>query len=91
MCIAIMKSANKKINKTTLRRCYTANPDGAGFMFAEDNELHVKKGYFTFDEFYCMHFTIIRLYYFLYCLLRKFIIYHHAIVSLYSKIFPSFL
>lgn len=52
VCIAVMKSANKKINKTTLRRCYTANPDGAGFMFAEDNELHVKKGYFTFDEFY---------------------------------------
>lgn len=52
MCIAIMKSENKKISKTTLQRCYDANPDGAGFMFAEDKELHVKKGYFTFKEFY---------------------------------------
>jgi hypothetical protein len=52
MCIAIMKSANKKISKSTLRRCYDANPDGAGFMYAEDKQLVVKKGYFTFKEFY---------------------------------------
>ena len=52
MCIAIMKSANKKISKSTLRRCYDANPDGAGFMYAEDKKLVVKKGYFTFKEFY---------------------------------------
>ena len=44
MCIAIMKSANKKISKSTLRRCYDANPDGAGFMYAEDKQLVVKKG-----------------------------------------------
>ena len=47
-----MKSANKKISKSTLRRCYDANPDGAGFMYAEDKQLVVKKGYFTFKEFY---------------------------------------
>jgi len=52
MCIAIMKSENKKISKTTLQRCYDANPDGAGFMFADNKELTVKKGYFTFKEFY---------------------------------------
>ena len=52
MCIAIMKSANKKINKATLKRCYDANPDGAGFMYAENKELNVQKGYFTFKEFY---------------------------------------
>ena len=52
MCIAIMKSENKKISKASLQRCYDANPDGAGFMFAEDKELHVQKGYFTFKEFY---------------------------------------
>lgn len=52
MCIAIMKSANKKINKATLKRCYDANPDGAGFMYADNKELTVQKGYFTFKEFY---------------------------------------
>ena len=43
MCIAIMKSENKKISKSTLQRCYDANPDGAGFMFANNKELTVKK------------------------------------------------
>ena len=52
MCIAIMKSENKKINKATLQRCYNANPDGAGFMYAKDKKLTVKKGYFTFKDFY---------------------------------------
>ena len=52
MCIAIMKSQSKKINKATLKRCYDANPDGAGFMYAENKELTVKKGYFTFKDFY---------------------------------------
>ena len=52
MCIAIMKSENKKISKATLQRCYESNPDGAGFMFAANKELTVKKGYFTFKEFY---------------------------------------
>ena len=52
MCIAIMKSENKKINKATLKRCYDANPDGAGFMFADNKKLNVQKGYFTFKDFY---------------------------------------
>ena len=52
MCIAVMKSENKKISKATLQRCYDANPDGAGFMFEENKDLTVKKGYFTFKEFY---------------------------------------
>jgi len=52
MCIAIMKSENKKINKATLKRCYDANPDGAGFMYAENKKLNVQKGYFTFKDFY---------------------------------------
>ena len=52
MCIAIYKPQDKKISKKVLQRCYDANPDGAGFMFAEDKELHLHKGYFKFDEFY---------------------------------------
>ena len=52
MCIAIYKPEGKKISKKVLKRCYDANPDGAGFMFAEDKELHLHKGYFKFDEFY---------------------------------------
>ena len=52
MCIAIYKPQGKTISKETLKRCYDINPDGAGFMFAEDKELHIKKGFFNFNKFY---------------------------------------
>lgn len=52
MCIAIMKPEGKLIPKKTLALCYENNPDGAGFMFAQNKELNIKKGYFTFNEFY---------------------------------------
>lgn len=52
MCIAIYKPANEIISKESLQRCFDSNPDGAGFMFAEEEKLHVHKGYFTFKSFY---------------------------------------
>jgi len=52
MCIAIYKPADVIINKETLAQCFKANPDGAGFMFTENKELHMQKGFFTFDEFW---------------------------------------
>jgi len=52
MCIAIYKPENQVISKASLERCFEANPDGAGFMFAEDNKLHIHKGYFKFKSFY---------------------------------------
>ena len=52
MCIAIYKPKDVTISKAALQRCFVANPDGAGFMFAEDNQLHTYKGYFSFKNFY---------------------------------------
>ena len=52
MCIAIYKPEDQVISKAALKRCFEANPDGAGFMFAEDNKLHIHKGYFKFKTFY---------------------------------------
>ena len=52
MCIAIYKPQGIKISKASLERCFNANPDGAGFMFAEKKKLHTHKGFFTFKEFY---------------------------------------
>lgn len=52
MCIAIYKPEEKIISKATLKECYSSNPDGAGFMFAEDKQLHIEKGFFSFDTFY---------------------------------------
>ena len=52
MCIAIYKPEEKIISKATLQECYSSNPDGAGFMFADDKQLNIKKGFFSFDSFY---------------------------------------
>ena len=52
MCIAIMKPQGKIIPKKTLEECYRNNPDGAGFMFSSNKQLHIKKGYFKFKDFY---------------------------------------
>jgi glutamine amidotransferase len=52
MCIAIYKPQDKIIPKKTLIECYDANPDGAGFMYAEDKKLHIQKGFFSFNAFY---------------------------------------
>ena len=52
MCIAIYKPESKVIPIATLQECYNANPDGAGFMYAEDKKLHIEKGFFSFDSFY---------------------------------------
>lgn len=52
MCIAIYKPQGKTISKKTLELCYNNNPDGAGFMFAENKELKIHKGFFEFDKFY---------------------------------------
>ena len=52
MCIAIYKPEDQVISKAALKRCFEANTDGAGFMFAEDNKLHIHKGYFKFKTFY---------------------------------------
>lgn len=52
MCIAIYKPEGKIIPYATLKECYDANPDGAGFMYAEDKQLHIQKGFFTLQDFY---------------------------------------
>ena len=52
MCIAIYKPEEKIISKATLQECYSSNPDGAGFMFADNKQLNIEKGFFNFDSFY---------------------------------------
>ena len=52
MCIAIYKPKGKVLSQATLKECYTSNPDGAGFMYAENKKLHIEKGFFTFQSFY---------------------------------------
>jgi len=52
MCIAIAKSASKEISKETMSTCWQHNPDGAGFMYNANGRLKIKKGFFTFKEFW---------------------------------------
>lgn len=52
MCIIVIQPIKKDIDRQTLENCFTNNPDGAGYMFTDNKQLIVKKGYFTFDSFY---------------------------------------
>lgn len=52
MCVIIVKPKGTEIYKRTLRSCFMANPDGAGFMLAANKHLITMKGYFTFRSFY---------------------------------------
>tara|TARA_Y100000310_G_scaffold222338_1_gene224066 strand:+ start:1622 stop:2392 length:771 start_codon:yes stop_codon:yes gene_type:complete len=52
MCIAIFKPKESKVSKKTLKRCFTANPDGAGYMYPEHGKMVVKRGFFTFKAFW---------------------------------------
>lgn len=53
MCIIVTKQAGYKMPaKDILQTCFMHNRDGAGFMWADSNGVHIRKGYMTFDEFY---------------------------------------
>jgi len=51
MCIAVYKKEGIELFDYTLRTCWDANSDGAGFMYAENDKLHIQKGFFTFEDF----------------------------------------
>lgn len=51
MCIIAMKPEGIILSEGKLRHMWTNNPDGAGFMYAEDGKLHIVKGMMTFASF----------------------------------------
>lgn len=53
MCVIVTKPKDVRwVEKESLRSCWDENPDGAGFAFARDGSLTIKKGYFNFDRLY---------------------------------------
>jgi len=53
MCVAIIKpKGSKRPTKETLKRCWTANPDGGGFAVISDNKILIKKGFMDFDSYW---------------------------------------
>lgn len=52
MCIVIIKPINVKFpTEDVLRNCFENNPHGAGFMYCKNKQVHIKKGFMTFDAF----------------------------------------
>lgn len=46
MCVIVLKQAGKKLPPDdTLKTCWDSNPDGAGFMYAKDGKVHIRKGF----------------------------------------------
>jgi len=45
MCVIVYKPSDVDVDMDVLKQCWKKNSDGAGLMFAEDGELHVKKGF----------------------------------------------
>lgn len=53
MCILILKKAGYSLpSKERLKTCYNNNKDGAGYAFAINGLVHIKKGFFNFEDFY---------------------------------------
>lgn len=52
MCIAICKPIGAKCpTMETLKTCYTNNDDGAGYAYALDGRVYIKKGFMTWQAF----------------------------------------
>ena len=52
MCIVILKKRAAKVSKKQLKKSFDSNPDGAGYLFARNGHLTIKKGFFVFNDFY---------------------------------------
>lgn len=51
MCIAIWKPAGIKLHEIVYRNSFSRNEDGAGFAWAADGKLNIKKGIMDIEEF----------------------------------------
>lgn len=52
MCIiAVSKKGVRQPSLDQLRNMFQNNPDGAGYMYARDGEVHIHKGFMTWKDF----------------------------------------
>ena len=52
MCVIVHVPPTVEISKNTLEKCWKANPNGAGLMYATRGALVVRKGMMVFKDFY---------------------------------------
>ena len=51
MCIIAVKPAHHKmIDENNIETMFNTNPDGAGYMYAYNNRVHIEKGFMTLKE-----------------------------------------
>jgi predicted glutamine amidotransferase len=51
MCIIAIKDKGAEFNWSTLRKCWDANPDGAGFAYHLEGRVYISKGFMHFRDF----------------------------------------
>ena len=52
MCIIIAKTKTMRLpTETELRNCFSRNPDGAGFMYVDNEKVVIDKGYMDVNTF----------------------------------------
>ena len=51
MCIIIYKPQGIKLLPETITNSFHANPDGAGFSYVENGQIHTHRGFFTVESF----------------------------------------
>lgn len=52
MCQAIAKPEGMVVGRKVLGRAWDENPDGAGFAYLENGKVTIRKGFFSFGEFW---------------------------------------
>lgn len=53
MCIIVSKEKGYNLpKKEILKNCFENNPDGAGFMYVNNNKVHIEKGFMDFENLY---------------------------------------
>ena len=51
MCIIAIKRKGLDLNKEYVKNCFSNNPDGAGFMYADNGKVHIEKGFFDVNKY----------------------------------------
>lgn len=52
MCLAIYKPSGARVSKKRLSTAFRRNPHGAGFAYAKNGKVTIKKGFFSFEAFW---------------------------------------
>ena len=63
MCVIIAKNKNDRLpSKKELKKCFEHNPDGAGFMYTDNNKVIIDKGYMTYEAFINRYHELVKKY-----------------------------